>query len=151
MPIISVEYWHSTYLNETLIFECLALLKLKSIKSFRGFFKGCCWPNIFHFYARLYRLVSQYLVPSNVRSNCVSSSFPERFHLYYVSQFSSDFCFWQLVLLVRMDSIVRTNVHVKTTPLVIQYLDFVIVLRDSREFTAKKVMCYLLNEKLKIF
>ena len=50
-----------------------------------------------------------------------------------------------------MDSIVRTNVHAKTTPLVIQYLDFVVVLRDSRAFTAKKVMCYLLNEKIKIF
>lgn len=55
-----------------------------------------------------------------------------------VNQVMQIYTVMKLVLLVRMDSIVRTNVHVKTTPLVIQYLDFVIVLRDSRELTAKK-------------
>ena len=74
--------------------------------------------------------------------------FPKDFTLIDINQFSSDFCFSQLVLLVLMDSIVRTNVLVKTTPLVIQYLDIVIVLMDSREFTAKKVMSYLLNKKI---
>lgn len=77
--------------------------------------------------------------------------FPKDFTLIDITQFSSDFCFSQLVLLVLMDSIVRTNVLVKTTPLVIQYLDIVIVLRDFREFTAKKVMSYLLNEKIIIY
>lgn len=77
--------------------------------------------------------------------------FPKDFTLIDITQFSSDFCFSQLVLLLLMDSIVRTNVLVKTTPLVIQYLDIVIVLRDFREFTAKKVMSYLLNEKIIIY